>query len=76
MSDYTGTVSACRVWINGEARELAHGVSVGALLGELGRHPRTVAIERNGVIVPRTGLDNAILVDGDRVEIIAFTQGG
>jgi sulfur carrier protein len=64
------------VVVNGEARDIEAGASVATLLASLGRHPRTVAVERNGLIVPRATYDQVLLVAGDRLEIVAFTQGG
>lgn len=62
--------------VNGEPRAVAAGTSVADLLAGLGRHPRMVAVERNGLIVPRASYAATILGAGDRVEIVAFTQGG
>ena len=62
--------------VNGEPRTVAPGTSVAELLASLGRHPRMVAVERNGVIVPRAVYTATILGGGDRLEIVAFTQGG
>jgi sulfur carrier protein len=66
----------CAVMVNGEPRELAAGTSVADLLANLGRHPRMVAVERNGVIVPRATYPATLVEPGDRLEIVAFTQGG
>jgi thiamine biosynthesis protein ThiS len=49
---------------------------VGDLLAELGRHPRTVAVERNGAILPRERYDGTRLEAGDRLEVVGFVQGG
>ena len=76
MSDHAAVSTVSRISVNGEVRELEAGMSVAELLAGLGRHPRTVALERNGVIVPRARFDSVVLADGDRLEIIAFTQGG
>lgn len=46
------------------------------LLAELERDPRTVAIERNGEIVPRSRFGEQLLGAGDRLEIVQFVQGG
>lgn len=67
---------SCVLTVNGEPRAVAAGTSVSDLLAGLGRHPRMVAVERNGVIVPRATYPATILGAGDRLEIVAFTQGG
>lgn len=64
------------VLLNGEAREVAAGATVLDLLDSLGRHPRTVAVEHNGEILPRERYAGAALRDGDRLEVVGFVQGG
>jgi len=46
------------------------------LLDDLGRHPRTVAIEYNGTILPRDRYPATVLSEDDRLEIVGFVQGG
>ena len=62
--------------LNGEARQLAEGATVLDLLSELGRDPRTVAVERNGEIVRRPEYGATVLAAGDRLEVVHFVQGG
>ncbi|HLE85924.1 MAG TPA: sulfur carrier protein ThiS [Thermoanaerobaculia bacterium] len=64
------------ILLNGEAREAAAGATVLDLLAELGRHPRTVAVEHNGEILPRERYGATVLREGDRVEVVGFVQGG
>lgn len=64
------------ILLNGEVHRSAEGTSVGELLAELGRHPRTVAVELNGRILPRQEYDSTLLSDADRVEVVGFVQGG
>jgi thiamine biosynthesis protein ThiS len=64
------------IFLNGEARAVATGETLLDLLAALGRDPRTVAIERNGAIVPRSEYGVAPLAVGDRIEIVHFVQGG
>lgn len=64
------------IQLNGEPRQVADGATVAALLEELGRHPRTVAIEHNGHILPRAEFAATALCAGDRVEVVGFVQGG
>lgn len=65
-----------QVILNGEPRRAAEGSTVGDLLAELGRHPRMVAVEHNGSILPRDRYDATPLAAGDRLEIVGFVQGG
>lgn len=64
------------VVLNGERRDVPEGATVLDLLAELGRHPRTVAVEHNGVILPRERYEATVLRDGDRLEVVGFVQGG
>jgi len=61
--------------INGEPRRSAAS-TVLALVTELGLRPEKVAVERNGMIVPRSTHASAPLADGDVLEIVHFVGGG
>ena len=65
-----------RIVVNGDAREVVEGSTVLDLLTEMDRHPRTVAIEHNGDILPRDRYGETGLAEGDRLEIVGFVQGG
>lgn len=62
--------------LNGEPRKVADGATVLDLLEQLGRHPRTVAVEHNGEILKRDLYGATVLAEGDRVEVVHFVQGG
>ena len=64
------------LFLNGEARTIAAGETLLDLLAALKRDPRTVAVEKNGRIVPRSEYGAAPLAAGDRIEIVHFVQGG
>jgi thiazole synthase len=61
--------------VNGEPRR-SSAATIAALVRELELKPEKVAVERNGVIVPRSTLAEAPLADGDVLEIITFVGGG
>lgn len=65
-----------RIVVNGEEREVEAGATVLALLSRMERHPRTVAIEYNGEILPRERYGETVLAEGDALEIVGFVQGG
>jgi len=67
---------AFEIVLNGEPRQLLAGATVLDLLAELGRDPRTVAVERNGDIVRRPDYGTTRLAAGDRLEVVHFVQGG
>ena len=62
--------------VNGEARELAPGTTVAALVEALGMPRRGVAVAVDGEIVRRAEWDERLLGDGARVEVLTAMQGG
>ena len=65
-----------RITVNGESRVAPPGTTVAALVAELGMDAARVAVERNEDVVPRRTWAEAVLGDGDKVEIVAFVGGG
>jgi len=65
-----------QVFLNGEAREIAPGTTVAALVETLGGDPRGIAIERNLEIVPKSQHGAVLLEEGDRLEVVQFVGGG
>ena len=61
--------------VNGEPRR-SPAATIAALVRELELKPEKVAVEKNGVIVPRSTLADAPLADGDVLEIVTFVGGG
>jgi thiazole synthase len=61
--------------VNGEPRR-SSATTIAALVRELALKPEKVAVERNGIIVPRSTLGEAPLADGDVLEIVTFVGGG
>jgi thiamine biosynthesis protein ThiS len=71
-----GTQTLLEVVLNGEPHRVAEGSTVADLVAGLGRDPRTVAVERNGDLVPRARFAETRLGTGDRLEVVHFVQGG
>lgn len=65
-----------RVTVNGEAREIVPGATVGTLLTELGLHPRLIVVEHNREILDRSAFDATEVREGDRFELVHFVGGG
>lgn len=65
-----------KITLNGEPRELQDGLTVTALLEELGIQKASVAVELNLDIVPKGSFADTVLKDGDRIEIVSFVGGG
>jgi thiamine biosynthesis protein ThiS len=70
------TPTLLEVVLNGEPLRIPEGATVADLVAGLGRDPRTVAVERNGDLVPRARFDETFLGAGDRLEVVHFVQGG
>lgn len=64
------------VTINGKAVELEKPTPLMAYLEQLGVNARTVAVEHNGEIIPRTSFTRVTLREGDKVEIVRMVGGG
>jgi thiamine biosynthesis protein ThiS len=65
-----------QIEVNGERREVPAGITVAALLAQLGVAAGPVAVERNRAIVPRAQHASTALCEGDRVEVVQFVGGG
>jgi thiazole synthase len=64
------------IHVNGDLRHVTVGLTLAEMLRELGLDPRKVAVERNLEIVPRAAFDEAVVEEGDRLEIVHFVGGG
>ena len=68
--------TALRLTLNGDPYEIPAGSTLLDLVARLGRDPRTVAVERNGIIVRSAEYGATGLEAGDRLEVVHFVQGG
>jgi len=64
------------ITLNGEPRAWDAPRTVEALLAELGIDTRTVAVERNRVVVKRATYSDTVIEAGDEIEIVSFVGGG
>jgi len=64
------------VQINGEKKEIRAGLTVAALLEELGIRAGRVVVELNRDILARDLHNATLLKEGDAVEIVHFVGGG
>ncbi|MFT5585391.1 MAG: thiamine biosynthesis protein ThiS [Cognaticolwellia sp.] len=65
-----------QIHVNGEPKQVSNGLSLGALLAELGLKVEAVAVALNLNVVPRSQLAERVLADGDRVEVVRAVGGG
>ena len=72
-AERTDTVS---ITVNGEARDVASGITVTSLLESLGLHPRIIVVEYNRDILPRERFGETEVRAGDNFELVHFVGGG
>ena len=65
-----------RLFINGEGKDFAASLSLGALIEHLGMKGDRVAVEVNRKIISRTQWAETWLTEGDELEIVHFVGGG
>jgi sulfur carrier protein len=65
-----------RITVNGQAMEIADGLSVEALLAALGVRREYTAVAVNREVTPKSGYTHTLLREGDRVEIVRPMGGG
>ena len=61
--------------VNGERLEVTDGLTVAALVAELGVRGR-VAVELNGEVLRQAQHPEVALRDGDTLEVVTFVGGG
>jgi sulfur carrier protein len=65
------------ITVNGAAYVcLAPSQRISDLVRDLCLEGKRIAIERNGEIVPRSKHSETVLVDGDKIEVVAAVGGG
>ena len=75
MTSATAELVSLRV--NGSPRTLAREHNtIADLVAEMRLEGKRIAVEHNGVIVPRTRYSDTTINDGDKVEIVGAVGGG
>ena len=64
------------ITLNGDPFDLSGPLTVSELLAKLEIDARRVAVEHNLVVIKRATFDEAIVREGDQVEIVNFVGGG
>ena len=64
------------ITLNGDAHTIAGPVTVAGLLAQLEIDPRSVAVERNFVVIKRDAYATTPVEQGDQIEIVNFVGGG
>ncbi len=64
------------IQVNGLSEEVSQGTTVAQWVAGKGLHPHQVAIELNQELVTRDERESAVLVAGDRIEMVTLVGGG
>jgi thiamine biosynthesis protein ThiS len=64
------------ITLNGDPFDLTGPITVSELLATLEIDARRVAVEHNLVVLKRATFDEAVVREGDQVEIVNFVGGG
>ena len=64
------------ITLNGEPFTVAGPLTVTDLLARLDIDPRSVAVERNFLVVKRDQYPTTTVEEGDQIEIVNFVGGG
>lgn len=62
--------------VNGKSTPLEEGITLNDFLLKQNLNTHTIAVERNGEIVPKSSYDNVNLSEEDILEIVHFVGGG
>lgn len=64
------------ITLNGNEIEDASGLNVTQLLTRENYPTKLIAVECNGMIVPRSNFEHHCFCDGDIIEVVRFVGGG
>ncbi|MDQ6950140.1 MAG: sulfur carrier protein ThiS [Mariprofundales bacterium] len=64
-----------QIQLNGESREI-EAPTLALLVAELGLETRTIAIEYNLEVAPKSGWGQCQIHTGDRIEVVQMIGGG
>lgn len=64
------------IQVNGKPMQLDGDLTISELIARRGLKTALVAVEQNGVIVPRGEFERRVIAPGDKLEIVHFVGGG
>jgi sulfur carrier protein len=64
------------ITVNGQARDVAAGITVAQLVRCVTDQDKGIAVAVNGEVMPRREWPAAALADHDQVEVVTAVQGG
>ncbi len=69
-------MTAIRIFVNGDPREFAHGVTIADVVEREGLMDHRVAVEVEGSVIPRSQWGQHPLHMGERLELVHAVGGG
>lgn len=64
------------ITVNGQNEKFTQSVSIFTYLTQKNYPTMRIAVEKNGVIIPKSKYESTMIVDGDKLEIVTFVGGG
>ena len=64
------------ITLNGQARDVEAGTTIGKVVDLVTTDRQRIAVERNLAIVKREHYDDAIIEEGDVIEVVTLVGGG
>jgi sulfur carrier protein len=65
-----------QITVNGAEQRYEQSLAVSDLIARMALAGKKIAVERNGEIVPKSAHGSTMVLDGDRLEIVAAVGGG
>ena len=65
-----------KIWVNGELKNIEKNFTVYNLIEEIGVANKKFAVECNGEIIPKSNLQDTLVKEGDKFEIVGAVGGG
>ena len=65
-----------KIQLNGKKIKISKGLNISSLLRKYKLNEKKIAIELNGIILPKNHYGKKKLKDNDKIEIVQFIGGG
>lgn len=65
-----------QIIVNGKGRDIGEGTTLAMLVATLAGDVRSIAIELNREIIPKSEYAHTVLQAGDKLEVVQFVGGG
>ena len=65
-----------KILLNGKEKEVGESLKLSELIDSLGIDLRTMAIGRNGTVVPKSEIEKINIQSGDQIDLVRFVAGG